>query len=125
MNLRSMNRRMSADRHLAASPKYREKRSLGGNRNTRGLMFQSMRDAMRLALIVARLDGQRALPDGRNHDVHRNQLRDAIRPSQAPQARRRENNGIVLSFVELPNPRVYITTQSLYRDSAMHCLELH
>ena len=62
--------------------------------------------AMRFAAVVARLDGERALADGGNHDVDRDELGNAIRPAEAAQAGGGENDGVVLPFVQLADPRV-------------------
>src|ERR1700722_1333659 len=125
MNFRSVDRRVRADRDLAASAKYCQEGSFGGDGDSRWFVFECMRSEMRLARVVARFNSERALADGGNHDVDGDQLRDAIGPAQAAKACGCEHNGVELSFLMLTEPGVDVASQSLYRKSAMHRFELN
>src|ERR1700733_13321249 len=93
MNFRSVDRRVRADRDLAASAEYCQEGSFGGDGDSRWFVFECMRSEMRLARVVARFNSERALADGGNHDVDGDQLGNTIAPSEAAEACGGENDG--------------------------------
>src|ERR1051326_4816673 len=104
---------VSADGNLAAAAEGGEHGAFGGDGNSGCLVIEALAELERFARIVARFDSERALADGGAHDVGVEQFGDAVVPAETAEAGGSENDGVVLSFIELAEASVEIAADVL------------
>src|SRR5579862_7729718 len=124
MDRPALDARMPADRHLASAAKGREQRAFGGHGRSSRRIVQLRHQLLSFAAVIARLNRERALPDGGTHYFHANQFANAVRPSQPALTRGGEHDRVVLALVELTQARIDIPAQSFCDESPAQRVEL-
>src|SRR3990172_2657716 len=89
---------VAGDRHLASSFELPKERPLAGDAGTAVRGIKKDCQVVQFPIIHPAFYAERALAYGRQADFRRNVFRDVISKAETLEARRREDNGIELSF---------------------------
>src|SRR5579862_1469112 len=113
MQLAVSHLRKRTDRNLAAPAQTVEQRAFAGSRSAGGGIVQKFQMPARHGVTQTDLDAQRSLPRRWAHDFRRNNLFDELRLAQPLQSCRCENDRVVLSLLQLAQPRVDVPPQRM------------
>src|SRR4051812_20019371 len=97
--------RMRADGHLASAAERREHPALRLHRSMR-ISVVEHRASVEANAVRTSFDCQSSLPYRWTHDFRFENLADARSPAETLQSGRREQNRVVLPFIQLAQPRV-------------------
>ena len=103
--------RPRAERNLAAALQFVEQSALGSDASARFGIVERGDKLRGLGVARARFDSERALADGRKHDVRVHNLRDSCRSAEAIDAGDGQHDGVEFAGVEFFQARVHVAAQ--------------
>src|SRR5882724_5896541 len=100
-----------SDRGVAAGTQLRQERPLGGDAAARRRVIDVCQERVQFNIVRAALDPKCSLADGRVHCWWREDLRNAVRKSQALETGDRQDDSVELACVELADARLDVAAR--------------